>query len=494
MERGMRASGFQILVATTALASLVPPATSLARDVAGAPAQAASPPEAGASDTAERPTAVPAFLRDTALALRLRSHYVDVETVSGVEREAWALGGWIAYRSGWLADALQLGATLFGSAPAYAPEDKADTLLLAPGKEGFQVLGEAFAAARYRAYVAVKAYRQEVQQPFINRQDNAMVPNTFEGVTAAGALGPVDYVAGYLTRMKTRNADRFVPMSEAAGAAGSDDGVALLGIELRPLPGLTVQLAEQYGVDTFNTLFLQVERVRPVGHDASLALGAQLTDQRAVGDALVAVGGEREWRTWNGSARLALTYREVTLRAGVSVTGPGNKVQSPWGFYPGYLRMDQQQFNNADEKAWVVGLVWEPRGILRGLTAFANLAWGVESSNPATGASMADEAEYDLVVAYRPPAVAGLLLRGRALRYEQAGADRVGSTLRFTVNWEIPVLRPAQGQSPRGGGPRAELRAGRPTRRTRSSRRGSERSGSRSGSTFSQAIRPIRSS
>jgi hypothetical protein len=437
----MRASGFQTLVAT-ALASLVPPGTSLAGDAAGSPARAASSPEAGAPEAHEAPAAVPRFLRDTGLSLRLRSHYVDFQPVSGAEREAWALGGWIAYRSGWLGDALQVGATLFGSAPAYAPADKADTLLLAPGKEGYHVLGEAFAALRYGADVQLKAYRQTVDQPYVNRQDNAMTPNTFEGAIASGRIGPVEPVAGYLARIKTRNADRFVPMSEAAGAPGSDGGVALLGVKVGPLRRVEVTLSEQYGIDTFNTAFAQVEHVWPLGQDLRLETGAQFTDQRAVGDALVARTGATRWDTRNASARVALAYRDLTVRAAGSVTAPGNRIQAPWGFFPGYLRMDQQHFNNAGEKAWLLGVAWEPRAALPGFTALAAAGWGVESVNPVTRAHLPDEAEYDLVVAYRPPAIASALFRARGLLYRQEGAERLGHTLRFTVNWDVPLLRP----------------------------------------------------
>lgn len=150
---------------------------------------------------------LPPFLRDTALTLRLRTHYSDIHTVTGPEREAWAFGGWLAYRSGWLLDSLQLGATFYGAAPLYAPADKDGTLLLAPGQKGYYVLGEAFAALRYREYALLKGYRQLVDQPYINRRDNRMTPNTFEGVTLGGKAGPVQYLAGYLTRIKTRNAD-----------------------------------------------------------------------------------------------------------------------------------------------------------------------------------------------------------------------------------------------------------------------------------------------
>jgi hypothetical protein len=384
---------------------------------------------------------LPAFLRDTALALRLKTHYGDVQTVTPIEKEAWAFGGWLAYRSGWLLNGLRIGGTFYGAAPLYAPAGKDGTLLLAPGQRGYYVLGEAFAALRYEDCALLEGYRQLLEQPYINSWDNRMTPNTFEGVTLGGKLGRVEYFAGYLTRIKTRNADHFVPMSEAAGAPGTHDGVAMVGVTLKPVLGLSVALTEQYGVNTFNTAFGQVEQIWPLGRDLRLQLGIQLTDQRAVGRALVATTQSMKWVTRNGSARVALAYGDLTLKGGASVTASGNRIQAPWGRYPGYLRLAEQLFSNANEKAWLVGMAYDfSRAITPGLAAFTDLAWGVGSLDPIRHTRLADEAEYDLTLDYRPPAIRGLAFRLRGVLYDQDGADRLGYQLRFIVNWEIPLL------------------------------------------------------
>ena len=100
----------------------------------------------------------------------------------------------MAYRSGWLLDTFAMGATLYGSAPLYAPEDKDGTLLLKPGQEGYYVPGEAWGALRYKDYALLKGYRQRVDQTYINPQDNRMTPNTFEGVTLGGKVAWVQYL------------------------------------------------------------------------------------------------------------------------------------------------------------------------------------------------------------------------------------------------------------------------------------------------------------
>jgi len=382
---------------------------------------------------------LPPVLRDSVLTVRSRTGFIQAQTPAGLERQEVASGGWIAYRSGWLLDGLQIGATLYGAAPVYAPPGK-DGLLLTPGENAYYVFGEAFGALRYEEYAELKGYRQLVVEPYINRADNKMTPNTFEGVTVRGTLSAVEYFAGYLTRIKTRLADQFVPMSVAAGAPGSNYGVALLSVMLKPLPGLSVKVSEQYGVNTFNTLFAHVEQRWPLADDLRLQIGAQFTDQRAAGRALVATTQVNRWITRNGSARIALTYRDLTVKVGGSMTGAGNKIQSPWGFYPGYLLLIQQFFNNANEKAVLAGVAYDFNAIVPGLSAYTNHAWGAASSNPAKGSRLGAEWEHDLTVEYRAPRIEGLLFRIRGAVYDQAGNDRLGYLIRSSINWEVPLL------------------------------------------------------
>ena len=98
-----------------------------------------------------------AFLRDTALILHLRTFYFDGTQNTDSENAAWAGGGWLSAQSGWLLDTLAMGATLYGSAPFYAPADKDGTILLASGQQGYYALGEAWGALRYEDYAGVIA-------------------------------------------------------------------------------------------------------------------------------------------------------------------------------------------------------------------------------------------------------------------------------------------------------------------------------------------------
>src|SRR3989449_7248638 len=178
------------------------------------------------------------FLRDTDVKLHLRLYYFNREKPDDSENEALAFGGWIGVKSGWLLDTFAMGATLYGSAPLYAPDDRDGTLLLKPGQKGYYVPGEAWGALRYKDYALLTGYRQLVDQAYINPQDNRMTPNTFQGVTLGGKVDWVRYLVGYLWEIKPRNSDEFISMSEQAGAANSNDGAGLAGITLAPLKGL----------------------------------------------------------------------------------------------------------------------------------------------------------------------------------------------------------------------------------------------------------------
>src|SRR4051812_26587736 len=69
----------------------------------------------------EARASLPPFLRDTALTVRLRTYSVEAQTITGMQREGLVSGGWLAYRSGWFLNGLQIGATFYGAAPLYAP-------------------------------------------------------------------------------------------------------------------------------------------------------------------------------------------------------------------------------------------------------------------------------------------------------------------------------------------------------------------------------------
>jgi hypothetical protein len=444
-RRGRASARARTFAALGALVSALAGAAPAAAE--DAPSPPASPPLVGLFAPArEALKDLPPFLRDTDLKIHFRSYYFNREKPDGSENEAWAFGGWLGYKSGWLLDTFGVGATFYGSAPLYAPDDRDGTTLLKPGQEGYYALGEAYAAVKYQDYILVKGFRQLIDQSYINPEDNRMTPNTFEAVTAGGKVDFVQYLAGYVWKIKPRNDDDFKSMAEEAGAKGSDDGVVMAGVRLTPLEGLRIDLTEQYGINTFNTLYAEGDYTRPIGGGWKLRFGAQFTDQRAVGDALVQNASEKKWSTQHGGGRVQAMYQELTLTAGFSITGSGNTIQAPWGSFPGYLSLIDQDFNRAKEKAWLVGVAYDfSKVVTPGLSANFNFAWGVDAIDPKTRANAPDQREYDLTVDFRPtwlrPAfLQGMWLRVRGVILDEEGADRLGAQIRVILNWERDLL------------------------------------------------------
>lgn len=388
---------------------------------------------------------LPPFLRDTDLKAHFRTYYFYRTKPDDTINEALATGGWLGYRSGWLFDTFSIGGTIYGSAPLYAPDDRDGTLLLKPGQEGYFVPGEAWAALRYKDYAVLRGYRQLVDMGYVNPQDNRMTPNTFEAVTLGGKVGWVQYLAGYLWNIKKRNDEDFIAMSSAAGVKGHHDGVSLAGVQLTPIEGLRMHFSNAWGHNMFNTLYAEAEYLHPLSERWKLRIGAQFTDQRAVGDALLRNASERYWATQVGGVRAQAIYRELTMTTAFSITAAGNTIQSPWGSYPGYLSLIDQDFNRANEKAVLLGVAYDFARVLKGLGAYANAAWGWDAIDPASRRNAPRQAEYDLTIDYRPawikPAfLQGLWFRLRGAVLDQENAKRTGHQVRFIINWERDLL------------------------------------------------------
>jgi len=92
--------------------------------------------------------------KESEVTVHLRSYYLNRDKPApATDLEAWALGGWLGYQSGWMFDFLRVGAVGYTSQPLYAPDDKDGTLLLKPGQDGYSVLGQAYLALRMQQHL-----------------------------------------------------------------------------------------------------------------------------------------------------------------------------------------------------------------------------------------------------------------------------------------------------------------------------------------------------
>ena len=188
---------------------------------------------------AEEMNSLTPFLRDTSLNVHFRTFYFDRLNSNGTTNEAWAFGGWLAYKSGWLADTFAIGAVGYTSQPLYAPDDTPGTTLLHPPQDSLLMVGQAYAQLRYKDYVLVTGGRQIDDEGYLNPNDSRMIPNTFEAVTATGKLGPIGYEVGYFWTMKDRDENDFHNMATQAGVtSGENRGLVLTRLSAEPIQGL----------------------------------------------------------------------------------------------------------------------------------------------------------------------------------------------------------------------------------------------------------------
>ena len=367
--------------------------------------------------------------------LHLRTYYFDQESTSGVPSEAWALGGWAGLRSPWWGEMVQLGLVGYTSQRLHGPDDKGGTRLLTATQGSITVLGEAFAALRFGDQT-ITAYRQLIDRPFINPNDNRMVPHTFEAYTLTGATGPLSYTGGYITKVKVRDSDSFSSMSEAAGGTGSHEGVSYAGLTYVLGKSGYVRFDEQYAVDVFNTFYADVRYPMAIDEQTDLVLGAQYYPQKAVGDKQIG-----SFSTWGYGLEAKLSHGPFGVQLYWTQTGKGRDTQNPYGSHPSYLNLMQVAFNTAGEKAWGIGgsVDFEAIGA-PGLSASAIYASGSDRINFTTSAPIGDRSETDATVAYAFAKGSALQGLTAALRYSwlrEDGAAQTGTQLRAYVNYDV---------------------------------------------------------
>jgi outer membrane porin, OprD family len=355
------------------------------------------------------PSYTPAFFRDSLLQIVARTYDFTRNNSDGSKSQAWTAGGWIAFRSGLIGDIFGVHAALYTSEPLFAPADEGGTRLLTPEQGALNMLGQAYARAQFYDQ-EFRVGRQLVDTPLINPQDNRMVPNTFEGITLVSLPDKdrsYDYAVGYLTDVKQRDSNDFIPMSDALASSNNveNQGSTFGMLRYRPFAGLSTVFMDYFVQDFINTGFAQAEYDFKLPKEIpNLIIGANVIDQQSVGNDMLT---GTSFQTYQASAKVQMAYAGWTLFAAGSVTGDQSNIFSPFGVKPNYTDMQQVSFDNAGEKA-IGGSVYYDFGYalskygLSGLSvgAWDSQGWG--AINPSTGFGIPNRNELDLWVQYRP--------------------------------------------------------------------------------------------
>jgi hypothetical protein len=367
----------------------------------------------------------PPFFRNARLTLHLRNYYFTRDDLSDREIESWAQGGWLRLVSGRAWDAFFVGATVYGSYKLRGPEDRDGALLLGPGQENITVLGELYAKLNYAGYW-LKLGRQEYDMPFLNRQDSRMIPNTFEGYSLSylGEEGArFQCGAGYVHRMKKRNSDSFIYMSEAAGVFGVERGAVAGGARFTAAEVLSLEAFDIYTPDILNIFYAEAVSRLDTERGVGLRLAAQFIHQQSVGDDLLErlSGG-----THALGAKVDVSYRKTVLTLAATGNSSSEGLISPYGGYGGYNSVMINDYRRAGENALRAGLSYDFGEIgLKGLSAFGSGVWGFGAVDSETGEDVPDRNELNLTFNYRfrNSWLEGLSIRLRgALVEEKVGA------------------------------------------------------------------------
>jgi hypothetical protein len=375
------------------------------------------------------------FIRDTKLSLHLRTYYLYRDKFDDSLTEAWAIGGWLDYKSGYLWERFGIGASVYTSQPLHAPGDRDGTLLLEPGQEGYTVLGQLYGEFRVADGILIDLYRKIYNTPYINQNDNRMTPNTFEGYSITGRHGgkedlpEITWGAGYITKIKERNSDEFVWMSQDAGATVKR-GV-FVGGGRYTAGDWSAGLVDYYSEDIINIAYAEGKYTRELREGLGVLFAAQFTHQASTGDNLLT--GSSFWGSQFG-LKGEVSFGGALFSLGYTSTAGGADMQSPWSSYPGYTSVQVQDFNRGGEQAIILKGVYDLSEVgLEGVTFFALWVYGWDRDNGP------NEEEVDLDLQWRPSAKAlkGLSFRVRWAYVWQRGTDDVTEDLRFIINWEF---------------------------------------------------------
>jgi len=392
------------------------------------------------------PTRFEDILQSSQLKLKLRNYYFSrAKPNNPTDPLAWAQGGSLEYKVDKVGGIFGLGLEYFTSFKLYGPDDQDGTLLLEPGQNNIDTLGVANPRANIEGNI-VSLYRQKYDLPYVNQQDNRMVPITFEGYTVAMPKTENEkfqYVLGYISEIKKRDNENFVSMSEAVGVTDRERGMITSGLRYFFIPELSLAAVNYYVSDTLNVFYTEANHKVKIDDKMANAFSVQYSDQRTVGDDLFTVGGD-DYSTGFWGVQNAFSYNHLTAKAIYTYNDTGATIRAPWGTYPGYNSGIVEDFNRAGEKAWQLNLGYNfARLDLKGLSLTTGYIHGIDAIDEVTKAHVPDKHETDVTIDYRVQdgTLKGFWLRMRAGLVREEGRGTT-EDYRIIVNYEIPLYEP----------------------------------------------------
>jgi len=395
-------------------------------------------PEADQVRPSEAPDERSPFIRDSRFSGQLRSFYFNQDNFNHSREEAWTTGGSLAYRSGYLADFVRVGAVAYTSQRLWAPECCGGSQLLQPGQKAYTTLGQAYGEIKFDERLAAAFGRKEYSTPYISGNDSRMTPNTFEGVSAYGSAGGKDgapawrFGGGYISKIKERDAEDFVSMSVAAGAK-VNRGVYVAGGRI-DYGGFALGAFNYYSADIINIFYSEARYRMPLGGGNTLTGRAQFTDQRSTGEDLLT---GKAFATQQGGVKFDLSHGGALLTLGYTKNANGADLQAPWSAFPSYTYSQVEAFSTAGESASMVRAAYDFSKLgAKDVSAYALLVVGDGIKAPNYNNN---ELDLNLQWAPKDGEWRGLSLR---LRYayvtQRGGGNPDTKNIRLILNYDFP--------------------------------------------------------
>jgi hypothetical protein len=380
---------------------------------------------------------MPPVLRDATFKINLRAYGFDREVSNDQRDYANTLGGEVFFETGKFLQSAQVGVSYYSSNLLGDSKNPGRTGLVSPDGGDINVLGQAYLLLGDNVGWQASLYRRGIKAPYLDTNDNRMIPQTQEAYTIAHYGERSDFAFGHITRTKPRNSERFIPMSAAAGALGTDKGLSVAAGKIEIVDHANVGLFNYYGWDTFNTLYAEANWASYVLKSLGTKVGIQYTDQRSVGDQLVG-----DFRTSHIGIKGSGSVKGVVLTLAYTQVGDDASIRFPWGSSPSYNWGMIEDFNRPGERALRFG--FSISGTAWGRPAwsgFVNFTHGYDAHVASSGAAAPDVIESAITFDYKPKSgkIKGLWLRFRTGYVEfDDGVDVLNA--RLILNYSLPIL------------------------------------------------------
>ena len=382
----------------------------------------------------------PAWLSHQHLHFKARTYYFLQDHKDDSTSEAWALGTWLDYDTGWLFDRVAFGASLYTSQKLLGPADRDGTKLLLPGQKSFAVLGQVYGRIRVAQDHDLVLFRQKYNLPYLNMNDSRMAPITFEAYSLTGYFGKQDgfpflhYIGGYVSQIKLRDSNRFVNMAKAAGVDGPNRGMVMGGVQFALSKDLHLGVINYAVPDTLNILYSEGNMIFRPTHEVSITTQLQFTYQSSLGDDLLT---GTDFDTYQVAGEMAGSFRNGILRVAFSTTTNDADIQSPYGASPSPISIMINDFDRAGEDAWLIGLSYNFEDFgLEELSGFVNFAHGFGARNNP------NEEELDITFDYRftKGPLQHWWLRLRNAFGNERNGNKTENQFRVTLNYDLSIL------------------------------------------------------